>query len=230
MCWWGLSPFLKCVCSHWKRKEHVSPSKVEILALVQHDRCSDYKGKTSKCPFHVLLQHKAECQHKGFPLYFLGSIVPVSLCEKCTYKGRFGKSRALGVVADLKSAGTVVKILAWALQEALGRTLDTSTCWPEQCTLGHLLQTVSQPSTRPPVAHQVVGSGARLLVVALSQYRTQPVLLGCPIRQHGSQEFSSDTVPPHGFISGKEMFAAAAFKHDFMLTIAVEYSILNTQY
>lgn len=57
-------------------------------------------------------------------LHLLGLIITVYLCEKCMFRGRFGKSEALGVAADLETASVVVKMLAWALQEDLGSPRD----------------------------------------------------------------------------------------------------------
>lgn len=79
---------------------------------------------SQKCCFHALVEQRAGCQHSCFLLYFPGLIVAVCLCENCTFRGRFGKGKALGVVADLKTTSTVVKMLAWALQEALGSPQD----------------------------------------------------------------------------------------------------------
>lgn len=68
--------------------------------------------------------NRAECQHKCFLLRFLGLTVTLCLCEKCTSRGRFGKNKALDVAVDLRTASTVVMMLAWALQEALGSLWD----------------------------------------------------------------------------------------------------------
>ena len=74
-------------------------------------------------PFSCIGKTESRMSAQMLPATFPG-LDYYSVCEKRSFRGRFGDSKALGVVAALKTASTVVKMLARALQEALGSPRD----------------------------------------------------------------------------------------------------------
>lgn len=198
-------------------------------AHVQCNLGSDYKGKTLTCHFNALLQGRAECQHKHFLLFFLGLPITLYLYKKRMYKGRFKKSKALGVVVNLTAVTAAVKIGTWALQEALGaqETLYTKPAY--QSNAPGARAAGSQPaSASPPAARESCTAAADCCVPVWSTWDCcvpvwSAATCGLLSEYLGSLESSSDF--SCDFDSGEEMFSAAAYKHDLILTTAVDFCI-----
>lgn len=93
------------------------------------------------------------------------------------YKGRFKKSKALGVVVDLKAVFAAVKIRSWALQEALGaqETLYTKPAYQSNAPGARAA------GSQPQQGLLLLRKAAQLLQIAVSQHGAQP-LEGCSVR------------------------------------------------
>lgn len=102
------------------------------------------------------------------------------------YKGRFKKSKALGVVVDLRAVFAAVKIRTWALQEALGaqETLYTKPAYQSNAPGARAA------GSQPQQGLLLLGKAAQLLQIAVSQHGAHEVA----VSQHGAQPLEGCSV------------------------------------
>lgn len=109
---WGLHS-LKCVCSYWKRRKQVLLSWVETTAIAQCNLGLDDKRSIRNAVF-MCWWNREQGVSTNYSCCISWAWLWLCVCEKNnTSRGGFERHKALGVVADLKTVRTVVKMCAW---------------------------------------------------------------------------------------------------------------------